>query len=57
MGLTNSPKKVASRKYPTLKWGLLTSSFSRFLPPNSENVKTIIDFAATQGYVTPPILV
>lgn len=46
-----SAKKIVLNKYPALKWGLSTASFSKFLPPNVANVKKIIDFASEQGFV------
>lgn len=43
-------KNITLSKYPTLKLGFTSQNFSKWLPPNVTNLKTIIDFASQKGF-------
>ena len=43
-------KPIRLAHYPELKIGFTSQNFSKWLPPNAENLKTIIDFASKKGF-------
>jgi len=43
-------KTIKLSKFPELKIGFTSQNFSKWLPPNVENLKTIIDFASKKGF-------
>lgn len=43
-------KTITLSKYPALKFGFTSQNFSKWLPPNTANLKTVIDFASQKGF-------
>ena len=43
-------KNITLSKYPALKIGFTSQNFSKWLPPNAANLKTIIDYASKKGF-------
>lgn len=43
-------KAISLSKYPNLKVGFTSQNFSKWLPPTTANLKTIIDFASQKGF-------
>lgn len=50
VGVYAADKNITLSKYPSLKIGFTSQNFSKWLPPNVTNLKTIIDFASKKGF-------
>ena len=50
VGVFAADKNITLSKYPSLKIGFTSQNFSKWLPPNVTNLKTIIDFASKKGF-------
>jgi sugar phosphate isomerase/epimerase len=43
-------KSIVLSKYPNIKIGFTSQNFSKWLPPTTPNLKTIIDYASQKGF-------
>ena len=43
-------KSISLNKYPNLKIGFTSQNFSKWLPPTTTNLKTLIDYASQKGF-------